>query len=672
MCKREFPAFACYPCKTGEYDAVAHHKDQHCAPCPYGEFYQDEMASIDCKKCPLGQYVPPHNGPGKSPLDCLTCPKGTNTNTSAGYRACRCIPGYSRKYRFGACEKCTRDGFNCKRDYPELMSGYWMSWDKIKACKDSFISFMSNLDTTDDTYDRNANHFNCTLPIAHKCPIAKSCKGGVDAICHKGYTGVLCAVCDSGYTKQFNKCVKCPSPVVSVVECIAYFLSFVILCWLISKLKNVALVGKYEEINERTFADLIQSSLKILMGFYQVLVRIIYAFSSIQWPSTLTHAVKVFEFVELSVLRISSLHCIRSDWRLNAIREFWISLISMVAIPFLILIYFSLKAAISFYCISRENFRRKGMISLKNCLQSIVLFFFATYPFISTKIFHVLPGSCHTLCTVKEDGNCLNKISYLRNDYSVECPRTTSCHSFNAIYAYFSLLLPIGLPCLLLYLLWRFASKQSLESKPQTHLSILCDDSQENQEKFYVEWEGYNASLGNCEVVNSEESSVVAFALRMTYGNYKTSCWYWEFIEMVRKLAMVVASSFLLQNFKIGLYSNILLSIVFVGLHVRKWPMKDSFDNYMQLLALVSVTVNLCYSVTKASNIGDVDIIENDKDAFGLGLMLVCLNSLVVILIVGRVVKEVAMKLMQWNYAGCCLMFRSNFQSVNKVQDVLL
>ena len=643
---------ACYPCKPGEYDGNIYHTNHNCIPCPFGAFYQDEMASTDCKRCPLGQYVPPKNGPGKSPLDCLTCPKGTNTNASAGYRACHCLPGYSRKDRFGACEKCTLEGFQCQKDYPELRTGYWMSWDKRIQCKLSFKSFMANLNTEDDSYDRNSNYLKCNLPIAHKCPVHDSCKGGVDATCNKGYTGVLCAVCGSGYMKQFNKCVKCSSPAVSLAECIAYFLSFVILCWLMSKLDSINLVVKDNDKNERTFADLIQSSLKIIMGFYQVLVRIINAFSSIQWPSTLTHAVKVFEFVELSVLRIPSLHCIRSEWRLNAIGEFWISLIAMAAIPSLLAIYFAVKVAISYCCHSRESFRRRGKTSLKNCLQSIVLFFFATYPFISTKIFHVLPAGCHTFCTVKENEQCLNRISYLRNDYNVKCPSTNSGGSFKVWYGYVSLLLPIGLPLLLLYLLWRFAPRK-VESPPQRDLNIQWEESQQNEEQYYVEWEGYKALVINGEAVNAEEESVGAFALKMTYGNYKTSCRYWEFIEMIRKLVMVVASSFLLENVKIGLYSNILLSVVFVVLHARAWPMKDSFDNYMQLLALVSVTLNLCYSVTRTSSVGDADIIDSEKDVFGLGIMLVTLNSLLVILIACRFVKEVVLKVAQRCGSGC-------------------
>ena len=646
----------CYPCRPGTYDTNIYHDYVDCTPCPYGAFYQNEIASTDCKKCPLGQYVPPNKGPGKSSLDCLTCPKGTNTNASAGYRACHCLPGYSRTYRFGPCEKCAIDGFQCYKDYPELRTGYWMSWDKIEPCKHSFTSFMTNLNKENNFYDRNTNYFKCSLPIAHRCTIENACKGGVDATCNKGYTGVLCAVCDTGYMKQFNKCVECSSPVVSVAKDIAYFLSFVILCWLLSKLDSITLVGEDNEKNERTFADLIQSSLKIIMGFYQVLVRIINAFSSIQWPSTLTHAVKVFEFVELSVLRIPPLHCIRSDWRLNAIGEFWISLVAMAAIPSLLVIYFAVKVAISYCCLSRESFRLKGRTSLKNCLQSIVLFFFATYPFITTNIFRVLPAGCHTFCTVKENGQCLHKISYLRNDYSVKCPSTSNDRSFHVWYGYVSLLLPIGLPCLLLYLLWRFAPKNNVESQSQRNLNVQYEESQQNEEQYYLEWERYNAPLINCEAVNPEEKSVGAFAIKMTYGNYKTSCWYWEFIEMIRKLVMVVASSFLLDNVKIGLYSNILLSIVFVVLHARKWPMKDPFDNYMQLLALVSVTVNLCYSVTRTSSIADADIIDSKKDVFGLGIMLVTLNSLLVILIIGRFVKEVVLKLAQKCNLRCCLL----------------
>ena len=637
----------CYPCKPGEYDeAVDHAGFNNCANCPPGAFYQDEMASISCKSCPLGQYVPPERAPGKSPLECLTCPQGTNTNTSAGYRACHCLPGYSRTYRFGGCSKCTQNGFKCERDYPEMRQGFWMSWVNMASCKSAFKSFMSNLNTRDDSYDRVTSHFTCSLPVAHTCPMPGSCKGGVDASCNAGYSGVLCAVCQSGYMKQFNKCVPCPSPAVSVIQSAAYFVIFVILCWLMSIMDKITLAGKNNEADKRTFADLIQSSLKILMGFYQVLVRIINAFSYIQWPSTLSHAMKVFEFIQFSILRIPSLHCIRSDWRLNAVLEFWVSLLACAIVPTLILIYFAVQSAFAYRRFSTEEFRRKCKVRGKNCLQAVVLFFFATYPFISTKIFHVLPASCHTFCVAEKEDRCLHEMAYLRNDYSVECAGKNSVRNFSVGYAYVSLLLPIGLPCLLLYLLWRFSPKVNKAMSQGTRPRLLAKTD-------YIETDDDEPEMNECRA--AEGTSVVAVALKMTYGNYKKSCWYWEFVEMIRKLSTVIASSFLLQNVKIGLFGNILLSIVFIVLHAKKWPMKDSFDNYAQLLALVSVTINLSYSVTRTSSIGDADIIEEGRDVFALGLLLVSLDSLLIILIAGRFIKEIAMKIFT-NLKGftCC------------------
>ena len=143
------------------------------------------------------------------------------------------------------------------------------------------------------------------------------------------------------------------------------------------------------------------------------------------------------------MLKIPPLRCIRSDWRLSAIIEFWISLTAMAAVPSLILLYGVLTTSISYLCVPRENIGRKSMRVSKNCLQSIVLVFFATYPFISANIFQVLPSRCHKLCTAKENGKCLNMMSYLRNNYSVKCPSTTGHNKFNANYAFVSLLLSL-------------------------------------------------------------------------------------------------------------------------------------------------------------------------------------------------------------------------------------
>eukprot|EP00795_Rhopilema_esculentum_P013553 gene13553-4441_t len=148
-----------------------------------------------------------------------------------------------------------------------------------KSYKELFLAIMANLDTTSDDYNRRTVRYECNMPIPHKCPIKESCIGGVNATCIQGYTGVLCAVCEKGFMKNFGKCIRCPSAVVAVLQFLAYIVVFVLLCWLVSLTDRKRMSNSNEtrgdsEVitrDDRTFADAILSSFKILIGFYQVL-----------------------------------------------------------------------------------------------------------------------------------------------------------------------------------------------------------------------------------------------------------------------------------------------------------------------------------------------------------------------------------------------------------------
>ena len=179
--------FSCRACQRGFYRGIDErtNSNQGCLPCPAGSFYQDELASLRCKNCTIGQYVPPSRSPGKDASDCQTCPLGTNTSELAGTRACRCLKGYYRRYRFGECKRCRQAGFECVRDYPQLKKGFWMTWNGTElsngSCKQHFQSYILNLETFDNNYDRNTMHFKCPLPIPIKCPMSGSCQGGIDS-----------------------------------------------------------------------------------------------------------------------------------------------------------------------------------------------------------------------------------------------------------------------------------------------------------------------------------------------------------------------------------------------------------------------------------------------------------------------------------------------------------
>ena len=276
------PFYKCRACKQGYFSSckIKRQTTSNCIQCPAGSYYQDEPASVTCKTCRPGQFVPPERSPGKDVSDCETCPQGTNNNKVAGTRACNCLPGYTRTYRFGPCSKCTSDGFNCTDDYPVLKNGFWLTGrgtspyhtkhaghrtEKQATCDLIYKAFIRNLDVTDDSYNRATMHFNCQMPLPIKCPMTGSCVGGIKPTCSTGYTGVLCAVCRQGYKHQFNQCIPCPQSHWATIQFISYIVLFAIFCFILSVTDKIIVedaettIQTAKTTDRRTVADVLLS-----------------------------------------------------------------------------------------------------------------------------------------------------------------------------------------------------------------------------------------------------------------------------------------------------------------------------------------------------------------------------------------------------------------------------
>ncbi|XP_022804958.1 uncharacterized protein LOC111342172 [Stylophora pistillata] len=184
-----------------------------CTDCPPGGFYSDNLAFVakGCKKCPNGCYIAYEKKPGKSVLDCKTCPLGTKTDFFAGYRACPCLEGHYRTHLFEGCRECgKKDGLVCQREHASLGPGYWWQW-RNDSYKRRYQDFIKNLMESKPVLDEHSVKYPYVLPSPYRCQVPESCRGGLDSPCAKGYEGPVCAVCSSGYYKQFHKCRKCPS-----------------------------------------------------------------------------------------------------------------------------------------------------------------------------------------------------------------------------------------------------------------------------------------------------------------------------------------------------------------------------------------------------------------------------------------------------------------------------
>ena len=351
--------FTCIPCPLGYYGTIYDgQNDNICQKCPAGSFYQDKLIQTTCKRCPIGQYVPPDKAPGKGPLDCKTCPAGTRSDKSANYRGCFCLPGFARLNRFGSCTECTVPGIKCDKDYQMLKPGFWWSWEYNKTCKAKYLAFIENLETFNEHYSTETTFFNSNMPLPQKCPNKVACLGTVHGSCHQNYTGPLCAMCAEKYYRHFKMCVRCPKARIVIVEFLAYFLAFVVICLVINWADKIMItvqvdavlsentnktMPKQQNVKQRTVADILLSTLKIVLGFYQVLNGTVHSFSHLPWPKSLNKALMVFRYIELEVLRIPSLRCIKTGWIINAIGEFWLSLIITFLMPISIGAYYTIR-----------------------------------------------------------------------------------------------------------------------------------------------------------------------------------------------------------------------------------------------------------------------------------------------------------------------------------------
>ena len=643
--------YSCKACQRGFYDGSNEraNSDKECLPCPAGSFYQDELASLNCKTCPIGQYVPPSRSPGKDVSDCQTCPLGTNTSQLAGTRACRCLTGYYRRYRFGECNRCRHAGFECVRDYPQLKEGFWMTWNGSKllnrSCKHDFQSYVLNLETFTNDYHRNTMNFTCPLPIPIKCPMHGSCQGGIDSSCSLGYTGVLCGVCSEGYKRNFNRCVKCPKLYVIILRWIGLVALFILLCYIVSDKKDyrprVRWMSGSDDKSNRTVVDIFISSFKILIGFYQTLIGVMNAYNTINWPSNLVAIISMMEYIQFEIVRIPSLRCVSPQWAMDAVKEFWLSLGIFLTFPILCLICFLVRSCCLYYRETSDLYiKRRRNLYARNCMTIASLFVFITYPLMSARVAYILPASCDVECTVIHDGICSHSISFLRSDYSLNCP-TVSTHKYTLVAAYCFLVLLFWLPLALWMVLRESLRKNGdrvLSGSSRQYVTTLREDGRE--EISDTEEESSSIDYSICDEQSLDTPPVLKSALRFTYENYKAEFWYWEVIEMVRKLTMTIGAALFLHHTKIGLSTLIIVGIAFAILHAIKKPIKDNFENLLQMLSLWIIPVNLSAgAVVQSSCSGMKGPKGNDPESWKVGMFLIVINSLLIILIVGRYVK---------------------------------
>ena len=204
----------------------------------------------------------------------------------------------------------------------------------------------------------------------------------------------------------------------------------------------------------------------------------------------------------------------------------------------------------------------------------------------SKKIIQILPlrGVCVDICLSQDNSDC---ISLLKADYSIHC--FTARHQlFWKIAAAFAMY-PLAFPLILLFLVYKYRRSDTEE---------------------------------------------ITFGFRVFFENYKEKFWFWETLEMYRKLILI---SVILLFGPEG-RSQIAFTLVTASASGISYtlfrPMKGKFEDRLQTFVLWITFFNVCLGAIYCEP--DVSGNQKEGDYIFINVLFVLLNSSVLILAVGK------------------------------------
>ncbi|XP_071847223.1 uncharacterized protein [Apostichopus japonicus] len=609
--------YTCKPCEPGTYgDTLL----GGCHSCPVGGFFQDEIAQtkpsqpnwkIACKLCNEGTYV--KAGHGISAKDCEVCPEGTNQSIAAGYRACYCKKNYARNSRYGPCYICLEEGLDCKQEFQTLLPGYMWDWKIPNANLTDYKKFVENLQVENDSV---ATHTNYTgeMPRIFECPRTESCPNNNDSItgnCAKGYTGWLCTNCEPNFYSVLTSCVPCPSKAILAIESFVFFFVCVLICFLLSwQIKRKT----EKEMDTRSFIDVLIARVKILLGFYQVIGEIFISLHDVNWTGPLVIMGKLISAFEINIVRqFVRPRCINDKLDLNPKIQFIIGATSPVVIFLIPFLYYQAKKLyvyIRFTLAFRLSFR-SHFENLKACFFAcVIVLWFVIYPPVCSVIFSLYPLSCKTF-PLNHDKTY--NITRLRSDFDVDCTGLRAYHisAFILTAAYV-----IAFPAGLLLVLCKY------------HLRSSTDESCGTDDPSFGNDDSTTASL-NINSANHLPTTTTTPPppwLNFLSENYKTKFWYWEIVELSRKVTQTLLITLFGWEDRLTVIITTCISVLFLLLHARYRPMKSSYEQGLQMFSLTVIFIN----VIVAPN----GFPEEHDDS--ISVILVILNVIVLVIIAGE------------------------------------
>jgi hypothetical protein len=292
----------------------------------------------------------------------------------------------------------------------------------------------------------------------------------------------------------------------------------------------------------------------------------------VPWPSAMQVVGRYLKAIEFNVMEVVNPVCLNSNLQMD---HLWKTLLFAATIAVLLLlvtfVYWVWKAHLKWRNITvTEDLRQTA---LQFCLTGILWIIFGCYPALSQSIIATVPYRSFSCISL----NCSTSISstkcqwYLKADVSLECNEKT----FSSILwkiCDFLLIIPFGILLLiyvLLYLKHRSTSRGQKITNP--HVKALY------------------------------------LALSFLDGSYEPRFWYWEVLEMTRKLVLTSGLQFFGQGSATELAMAGIVATAFAVLHAYHKPMKKSLkgQQLLQLVSLSLISLNIMLGVLQMVDLNE-------------------------------------------------------------------
>lgn len=461
--------------------------------------------------------------------------------------------------------------------------------------KRDYLNFRKNLRTKDGSHDKNFNHFQEEwIPIPYACPVPEACQGGINSLCNIGYEGPLCAICAPGYYSLVSRCISCPSVGWLAGQIVITSIVFI-------SLAVVVIRDRKQDGNKRSITDIVLARVKILITFYQITSIIMESFSYVRWPSEMVKFQQYMKFVQLNLLQVAPLHCFEYSLKMNSYSRVIFYICFNITVLLAFVLYYQLKKRyIKKYSLQKQNQQQQKLSNLKEqCWRNSIFILFIIYPSTCLEILQILPVNCHRICHYKGDMVCNE---FLRSDYSVNCG--SKDYQMGIPLFWLSAVYVALFPTALLILLFKYVRKNNDEISDQS---------------------------------KTPQATEIKEGLSFLYENYSPNCWFWELIELGRKVVFTLAIVIADTESRSYLAMLVVMSGLYAVLVAYHKPISDRFEYWLQVVSLVASLANLIIGMLlKVPFEESHSAVAQESESVVVTMLMIAANLIIVVIVAGR------------------------------------